>query len=61
MPEEKNSKLKDLKLKISSWGNRLEMAKMQGNDELIKTALEQKRKYQNELAKLQEFEIGNDD
>jgi hypothetical protein len=61
MPDEKKLKLKDLKLKISTWGNRLEMAKMQGNQELLHAALEQKRKYQNELAKLQEVEVGKED
>jgi phage shock protein A len=57
MPNEEYSQAKDLKDKIKTWANRAEMARKQGNDELLKQALDRKRDYQNALAKLQEFEV----
>ena len=56
MPKKDDSKFQLLKEKITTWGNRAEMARKQGNAELVEQALEYKRKYENELARLQEFE-----
>jgi phage shock protein A len=57
MSANENPKLKAFKDQIKTWSNRAEMARQQGNDELVELALERKRQYENELAKLQEFEL----
>lgn len=36
------------------------MARQAGNDDLVQQALEHKRRYEDQLAKLQEFEIEQD-
>ena len=59
MPDEGNSQLQDLKDKIKTWANRAEMARKQGQSELVQQALDRKRDYENALAKLQEFEVDN--
>lgn len=56
MPDKDDSKFKRLKDQIKAWKNRAEMARKHGYDELVQQALEHKRHYENELAKLQEFE-----
>lgn len=50
------SKKQELRERIKTWSNRAEMARQQGNMDLVEQALEHKRKYENELAKLQENE-----
>ena len=57
MPDKKDSQSQRLKDQIKTWKNRAEMARQQGMDDLVQQALEKKRLYENELAKLQEFEI----
>ncbi len=52
----KSQRLKD---QIRAWGNRAAMAQKQGMDDLAKEALDKKRYFENELAKLQEFEVDN--
>jgi phage shock protein A len=47
----------EIKGQIATWANRMAMAKQQGNEELIKQALERKQSYENQLARLQEFEV----
>jgi len=42
----------ELKAKISTWQNRAYMAQQQANHDLVKQALEQKRKYEKLLAVL---------
>jgi|688.fasta_scaffold326844_2 phage shock protein A len=59
MPDEEHTQAQDLKDKIKTWENRAEMARKQGNGELVKQALDRKRGYENALAKLQEFEVDN--
>ena len=59
MANEEHTQIQDLKDKIKTWGNRAEMARKQGNGELVKQALDRKRDYENALAKLQEFEVDN--
>jgi ATP-dependent Clp protease ATP-binding subunit ClpA len=43
-----------LKLQISAWHNRAEMARIQGNDDLVRQALEQKCKYEKLLGESKE-------
>ncbi|CAN5401225.1 hypothetical protein BH11CYA1_BH11CYA1_04490 [soil metagenome] len=57
MPAENKSNIELIKGQISAWNNRAEMARQQGNDELMQQALERKRFYENELAKLQEWDV----
>ncbi|CAN5383941.1 hypothetical protein BH10CYA1_BH10CYA1_52170 [soil metagenome] len=57
MPVPEESKSQVLKGQITTWGNRAEMARKQGNDDLVQQAMARKRQYENELAKLQEFEV----
>lgn len=59
--QKENSKYQVLKKQINAWSNRAAMAKQQGSDDLVRQALDQKRKYENELAKLQEFELDSGD
>ena len=59
MPDEGNSYLQDLKDNIRMWANRPEMARKQGQSELVQQALDRKRDYENALAKLQEFKVDN--
>ncbi|MFA7335809.1 MAG: hypothetical protein WC028_03410 [Candidatus Obscuribacterales bacterium] len=47
----------EIKGQIAAWTNRIAMAKQQGNDELIEQALKRKQSYENQLARLQEFEV----
>lgn len=47
----------EIKGQIAAWTNRMAMAKQQGNDELIEQALKRKQSYENQLARLQEFEL----
>ncbi len=47
----------EIKGQIAAWANRMAMAKQQGNDELIEQALNRKQSYENQLARLQEFEL----
>lgn len=53
-----NSKLtkEELKELIKTWGTRAEMARKQGNQDLVRQALERKQQYENELARRQEFD-----
>lgn len=53
---EKKPTSQQLKEQIRIWQVRAEMAQKQGNDDLVQQALERKKQYENELAKLQEFE-----
>ena len=57
MPDEEHTQAQEIKDKIKTWGNRAEMARKQGNGELVKQALDLKRDYENAPAKLQEFEV----
>lgn len=63
MPDERDSKFpikhtaQEIKGQIAAWTNRMAMAKQQGNDELIEQALHRKQSYENQLARLQEFEL----
>jgi len=56
MPKKSNPKFQILKDQITTWANRAEMARKQGSADLVRQALEHKSKYEDELAKLQEFE-----
>jgi phage shock protein A len=56
MPQEEPSKFQKLRDQIETWKNRAAMARQAGRDELVQQAMEHKRRYENELAKLQEFE-----
>jgi phage shock protein A len=47
----------EIRGQIATWANRMAMAKQQGNEELLKQALERKQSYENQLARLQEFEV----
>ncbi len=47
----------EIKGQIAAWANRMAMAKQQGNEELLKQALERRQSYENQLARLQEFEV----
>lgn len=47
----------EIKGRIATWASRIAMAKQQSNEELIKQALERKQSYENQLARLQEFEV----
>jgi phage shock protein A len=60
VPAKENSGVKELKRRVEAWSNRAEMARKMGNAELVDQALEQKRQCENELAKLQEFELTED-
>jgi phage shock protein A len=44
--------VESFKKQVSAWHNRAEMARKQGNDDLVRQALEQKRKYEKLLAEL---------
>jgi phage shock protein A len=55
-----NSRQQELKRQVDAWKNRAEMARKMGNVELVDQALERKRHFENELAKLQEFELNED-
>lgn len=57
MPIPEDSKIQIIKRQIEAWKNRAAMARQQGCDDLEKQALDHKKKYENELAKLQEFEL----
>jgi len=57
MSKEKNSQAQKIKDQIETWDNRAKMARQQNNEELAQQALERKRKYENALAQLQEFEL----
>jgi phage shock protein A len=46
-----------LKDQIRAWDNRAKMARQQGMDDLVRQALEHKRKFENCLAQVQEFEV----
>lgn len=46
----------EVKRLIKTWATRAEMARQSGQDELVEEALKHKRQYENELARLQEFE-----
>lgn len=46
----------ELKDKINTWANRAQMARAQGSEDLVQQALEHKRRYENDLAKLEEFD-----
>lgn len=54
---ELRAKIERLKEQIAAWGNRAQMARQQGNEELMRQALMRKRQYENELARLQEFDV----
>ncbi len=47
----------EIRGQIAAWNNRIAMAKQQGNDELIEQAIKRKQSYENQLARLQEFEV----
>jgi hypothetical protein len=51
-----SAKHKELKEQIEAWSDRAEMARKQGDTDLVRQALEHKRRCENELARLQEFE-----
>jgi len=51
------TKKQELKSQIEAWKNRAEMAKRMGQNDLAEEALEHARKLENELARLQEFEV----
>ncbi|MDP3508911.1 MAG: hypothetical protein Q8T09_13050 [Candidatus Melainabacteria bacterium] len=63
MPDERDSKFpakhtaQEIKDQIATWANRMAMAKQQGNDELVEQALKRKQSCENQLARLQEFEV----
>jgi phage shock protein A len=59
MPDAEEPDLEDIRGKIRAWANRAEMAKQLGNAELVQQALERKRQYENALARIQEFNIGD--
>jgi phage shock protein A len=65
MPEENDpdssirAKSKRLKEQISAWSNRAAMARQQGMADLEQQALGRKSNCEDELAKLQEFEMDN--
>lgn len=47
----------EIRGQIAAWTNRVAMAKQQGNDDLIVQALKRKQSYENQLARLQEFDV----
>lgn len=51
--EEQEYSKEELKAKISTWQNRAYMAQQQGNEDLVKKALEYKHKYEKLLAELE--------
>lgn len=57
MPIPEDSKMQKIKKQIETWNNRAEMARQQGYAELTQQALDRKRQWEDELAKLQEFEV----
>ena len=57
MQENDKSQIEGIKGQISAWNNRANMARQQGNAELLQQALERKVFYENELAKLQEWNV----
>ncbi len=57
VPIPEDCKLEKIKKKIETWNNRAAMARQKGYAELEQQALEHKRDYENQLAKLQEFEL----
>lgn len=57
MPIPEDSKLQKIKDQIEAWNNRAAMARQQGKTDLEQQALERKKQYENELARLQEFEL----
>jgi phage shock protein A len=50
-------KKQELKSQIEAWKNRAEMARRMGQNDLAEEALERMRKLENDLARLQEFEV----
>ena len=56
MSNDRKTTAAELKAQIQTWANRAEMARKQGNSDLVEKALEHKREYENRLAKLQEFD-----
>ncbi len=59
-PQENSRQKEELIRQAKTWTNRAEMARKMGNIELVDQALERKRHYENELAKLQEFQLNDD-
>lgn len=57
MPNPEDSQLQRIKDQIETWNNRAAMARQQGMTDLEQQALERKKQYENELARLQEFEL----
>jgi|JYMV01.1.fsa_nt_gi phage shock protein A len=55
--EDLKTRKKELLDRIRTWSNRAEMAKLKGDLDLVTQALEHKRNYEDELAKLQEFDV----
>lgn len=54
--QHKHQFLRDIQGKISAWQNRAWMAKQQGNDELVRQALERKWEYEKRLAEARDVE-----
>lgn len=50
-------RIKSCQAQIRTWDKRAAMASQQGNDNLVDRALEKKRAFENELARLQEYEV----
>jgi phage shock protein A len=59
MQDEENPE-EGIRRQIATWQNRADMAKAQGNEELVRQALARKRQYENALARFQEFNISED-
>ncbi len=51
------TKKQELKSQIKAWKNRAEMARHMGQNDLAEEALDHARKLENELTRLQEFEV----
>lgn len=56
MPDKQQSNFGELRNRVQTWKNRAAMARQAGNAELEAEALQRARDYENEIAKLQEFE-----
>jgi phage shock protein A len=63
MPEDDESnipvktRIQHCRDQIQTWDNRAAMARQQGREDLAQQALEHKRKYEDKLARLEEFDL----
>jgi len=51
------TKKQEIKSQIAAWNNRADMARRMGQNDLAEEAIEHARKLENELARLEEFEV----